>query len=98
MTCRVTTRPERKFREFHGNPPKVVELKSFTVPRTLIKLGRCVAVVYEIDKKNGGGDGTVAQYEHEFETPVGLYMDDTGRGQLYILGPKLKVTKAGIEN
>jgi hypothetical protein len=61
-------------------------------------LGEAVAIEYACDKNNGGGDGTMAVYRHEFETPVKLFMDTTRRRQLYIIGSKVKVTDAGIEN
>ncbi len=86
------------FFRFHGNPPRVVKDTTFNVPKNLILLGQAVAIVYRCDKKHGGGDGTTAEYEHEFETPVGLYMDETAKKQLYIIGSKLVVTTAGIEN
>lgn len=64
----------------------------------MIHLGRAVAIVYETDKLHGGGDGKMAEYIHEFETPVGVFMDETGKKQLYILGHALKITNRGIEN
>lgn len=99
MTRRIDTKhPLRMFSRFHGNPPKVVECKRFNIPNNLIMLGQAVSIVYKTDKKHGGGDGTVAEYIHDFETPVGLYMDESGKTQLYLIGPALKVTEAGIEN
>ena len=73
-------------------------MRRFHYPRQLICLGRCTRVEYESDKWNGGGDGTRAIYYHDHETPVYLYMDETGKRQLYLMGKKLKVTRAGIEN
>ncbi len=86
------------FRRFHGRAPTKKEIGGFYVPESLIRLGRAVAVVYECDKLHGGGDGKQAQYIHEFETPVALFMDERAGKQLYIIGPKLVVTKDGIEN
>lgn len=88
----------RRFQEFHGRRPASVYRADFLIPRKLIFLGRAVAIIYEVDKKNGGGDGRVSEYIHDFETPVGLFMDETGRRQLYLIGEKLKVTRDGIEN
>ena len=90
--------PVTLFKEFHGRYPVDGGVKSFHVPKSLIHLGRCVGVIYETDKLNGGGDGKSAHYIHEFETPTGLFMDETGKKQLYIVGNALKVTSAGVEN
>lgn len=88
----------RRFKQFHGRAHKRVTTETFVVPKNLVYLGDAVAIVYRCDKLNGGGDGKVAEYEHEFETPVRLFMDETGRRQLYLIGEKLKVTDRGIEN
>lgn len=88
----------RRFREFHGRRPRFVYRADFYIPNKLILLGRAVAIVYEIDKKHGGGDGKITEYIHDFETPVGLFMDERGKRQLYLIGEKLIVTKDGIEN
>lgn len=99
MTRRTdTAKAIRIHSRFHGMPPKVVLAGKLRVPSSLILLGQAVSIVYKCDKKNGGGDGTMAEYVHDFETPVGLYMDETGKVQLYLIGSKLKVTSAGIEN
>jgi len=84
---------------FHGKDPKFQESLRFDVPRSgLVRLGKAIAIEYRCDKLNGGGDGTQATYRHRFETPVYLYMDESCKRQLYIIGEKLKVTDAGIEN
>lgn len=88
----------RRFKEFHGRRPAFVYKADLYIPRKLIFLGRAVAIIYEVDKRHGGGDGRVSEYIHDFETPVGLFMDETGRRQLYLIGEKLKVTRDGIEN
>ncbi len=99
MSRRVdTSRAVRLFSRFHGRKPSVVLAKSLRVPGSLILLGQAISIVYKCDKLNGGGDGTVAEYAHDFDTPVGLYMDESGKGQLYLIGSRLKVTDAGIEN
>lgn len=100
MTRRLTPSDPafRRFREFHGRRPAFAYHADFYIPSKLIFLGRAIAIIYEIDKKNGGGDGTVAEYIHDFETPVGLFMDERGKRQLYLIGEKLKVTKDGVEN
>lgn len=89
---------EKLFHRFHGRKPTRAEIGHFHMPQSLICLGRAVAVIYESDKKHGGGDGKSAQYIHEFETPAMLCMDERAKKQLYILGPQIKVTEDGIEN
>jgi len=85
------------YRDFHGHSPRNKGIVDFIIPEELVILGDAVSVTYATDKKNGGGDGKYFNYKHEFESPCILATDRTGK-QLYILGDKLKVTKAGIEN
>jgi len=87
-----------KYEEFHGKPSHHASKLHFHVPKQLVFLGEAVAIEYRCSKKNGGGDGKMYNYRHEFETPAIVCMDETGRKQLYITGTKLKVTEAGIEN
>lgn len=87
-----------RFKQFHGRAPKRVTVETFRIPKGLVYLGEAVSIVYRCDKLNGGGDGKLAEYEHEFETPVALCMDETGKRQLYLIGKKLKVTDRGIVN
>lgn len=92
------TAPVSRFRSFHGRSPRRIVPGHLNVPKNLIYLGEAVSIVYRCDKLNGGGDGKMAEYEHEFETPVHLYMDESGKRQLYLIGERLKVTTRGIEN
>lgn len=87
----------RRYEEFHGRRVSNVDDVNFHIPRKLVLLGKAVAIEYECDKYNGGGDGKKAVYRHEFETPSMVCMDETGRKQLYIVGRELKVTERGIE-
>ncbi len=88
----------RTYQRFHGRKPTQTQSITFQVPRALAQLGlRVVAIEYESDKWNGGGDGTRAIYRHEFDRSDRLYYDPESHW-LYIHGPKLKVTKAGIEH
>jgi len=92
-------RLRKGYEAFHGHPPRVEGSIRFNPPKTgLVRLGKATAIEYECDKLNGGGDGTMAVYRHEFETPVALFMDASGKRQLYLIGNRLKVTEAGIEN
>ena len=87
------------YQRFHGHAVRWAKNFPFRQPSgPLVILGRAIAIEYECDKLNGGGDGTKAIYRHEFETPAVVCMDETGRKQLYILGNKIIVTRDGIEN
>lgn len=88
----------QRFKQFHGRQVRVEKNVNFHVPKTLVYLGKAIAIEYECNKWNGGGDGTKAVYRHEFETPCVVCMDERGKKQLYVLGNRLKVTDAGIEN
>ena len=95
----MTTRARNAYKSFHGKRVRKVTKINFDNPKPpLIFLGDAVAIEYACDKKNGGGDNTYAVYRHEFDTPVRLFMDATKKRQLYIIGERLKVTNAGIEN
>jgi len=86
------------YRAFHGHDPRFATKYDLHVPKTLVILGRAVAVEYESDKINGGGDGRKNVFRHTFSRNTILAMDERNKNQLYILGKKLKVTSAGIEN
>lgn len=88
----------RRYKQFHGKRPRSFSRRRFHVPKHLVKLGQAHAIEYVSDKYNGGGDGKLAVYRHVFETNCTLYMDETGKKQLYILGNSLKVNRAGIIN
>jgi hypothetical protein len=55
-------------------------------------------VEYECDKLHGGGDGRKNIFRHVFSRGTVLAMDERAKGQLYIIGDRLKVTAAGIEH
>lgn len=90
--------PKKLYRAFHGKRPPPFRYTDFYNPKKLIYLGRAVSIVYESSKRHGGGDGQLCEYEHDFDTDVFLYMDDTAKRQLYLIGKDLKVSDAGIEN
>ena len=98
MPKKLQRRSVRRYKAFHGKMPRVARVRNFHVPDNLIFLGQAHQIVYISDKFNGGGDGQLCEYIHTFETPVNLYMDETGKKQLYLMGNKLKVTHHGIEN
>ena len=89
---------DKGYNKFHGRRPAKRIEDNFHDPEQLILLGRAVAIEYECDKIHGGGDGRKAVYRHVFDEGDILCMDERNKGQLYILGPRLKVTRAGIEN
>ena len=94
----MTVRARKAYRSFHGRNVRKVTKINFNPPKNLVCLGEAMAIEYACNKNHGGGDGTMAVYRHEFETPVKLFMDSTKKRQLYIIGNRLKVTNAGIEN
>lgn len=85
-----------KFEQFHGRPPEGSFELNFHPPAKLIFLGKAVAIEYECDKLNGGGDGKKAVYRHKFTTPAIVCMDERGKKQLYIIGPEIVVDERGI--
>jgi hypothetical protein len=85
-----------RYEQFHGRPPKNVSGVDFHVPKRLVLIGQAIAIEYKCDKLNGGGDGKQAVYRHEFETPSVVCMDETGRKQLYVIGPQIVVDERGI--
>lgn len=97
MSSRRVT-PLTRYRMFHGRNKCPWTTTPFHVPKNLIFLGQAISIVYLCNKKHGGGDGKLTEFEHEFETPVDLFMDERGAAQLYLVGRQLKVTENGIEN
>ncbi len=89
---------EHGYDQFHGHSPRSEKEWDFHVPEGFVILGKAVAIEYRTDKLNGGGDGKMATYRHEFDTPCLLLMDERKKKQLYIVGRKLIVTDRGIEN
>lgn len=87
-----------RYRQFHGKEPRRQESMRAYPSRRLVVLGRAVAVEYECSKRNGGGDGRKAVYRHEFETPVELCMDESGKQFLYLIGKHITVDDQGIKN
>ena len=90
--------PISLYEEFHGKRYNKISGIGFHVPKGLVLLGEAIAIEYRCSKRNGGGDGSKAIYRHEFETPAIVCMDETGRKQLYIIGPRVKVDHQGIKN
>lgn len=90
--------PKKAYNTFHGKNPRKIKTQTMYIPENgLVQLGKVYAIEYECSKLNGGGDGTKAIYRHEFESPAVVACDDRCKKQLYIFGPKIRVSKAGIE-
>lgn len=68
---------------------------SISFPDELEYIGNASAIAYRSDKFHGGGDGTFAEYEHQFENETKVFC----RGGFYVfVNPKMKTTSHGIEN
>jgi hypothetical protein len=80
---------------FQGEPVDHAERVRRPDPKVLVLLGRAVAIEYECDKHNGGGDGTKAIYRHEFHKGDILATDQEAK-TLYIIGSRLRVNSRGI--
>ena len=87
-----------KYRAFHGKNPRYTRKLKFHVPDKLIYLGEAHKVEYISDKLNGGGDGKPCIYVHKFKKGAKLYQDETGKRQLYIIGPQIYVNHRGVVN
>lgn len=85
------------YEQFHGRKPNSVQKMKWRDPKKLVFLGRACEIVYESDKLNGGGDGELAKYIHEFHPDTALFTDERGE-YLIIVGKKLTVTERGIVN
>lgn len=96
MSAKDATKKAARVRiAFQGEPvDKAVRVKKPS-PRALVSLGRAIAIEYESDKFNGGGDGEKAIYRHEFHKSDILATDQDAK-TLYIIGPKLRVNSRGI--
>lgn len=86
-----------KYARFHGHAPRYARNVKFNVPEGFVRLGDAVAIEYQCDKLNGGGDGKTAVYRHVFSRGAMLLMDKSAKRQLYIVGKNIRVTTAGIE-
>lgn len=87
------------YETFHGRKPSgiVGEVDIPVDSEGVVVLGRAVAIEYECNKLNGGGDGKSALYRHEFHPEDVLLATDTGT-MLLVVGPKLHITDEGIVN
>lgn len=95
MSAAAIKRAERIRAAFQGEPVDEAREVRKPAPLVLVALGRAVAIEYESNKKNGGGDGKRATYRHEFHPGDILATDQDGR-TLYVIGPRLRVNSRGI--
>jgi hypothetical protein len=95
----VPKKAKAKYEEFHGHQVRKTSKLRVNVPDTLILLGRATQIGYVSDKLNGTPhpDGGETEFLHFHHKSTMLYTDETGT-QLYIIGPNLKVDKAGVHN
>jgi len=98
---RISPAEKAMYRRFHGKTPLRVDCLTLDapgkLPKVLIRLGEAHTTDYVSDKKNGGGDGKRNIFTHRHAKGTILCTDAKGK-VLYTIGPKLKVTSAGIEN
>lgn len=95
MSSAAIKRAERLRAAFQGEEVDSATPVRKPNPLVLVNLGRAVAIEYESDKLNGGGDGKKATYRHKFAPGDVLATDQDGK-TLYIIGPKLRVNSRGI--
>lgn len=85
-------RAGRLYRSFREDSPREVKRLTVTVPTAVAVMGYCEFVGYLTTHR-----GKVALYIHEFAPGSRpLLCAGTGRGQLYLLGGRFKVTGLGI--
>lgn len=89
---------ESRYKSFHGHPPLRRSRIQIKPLRELVRLGEAVEIVYRCNKKNGGGDGKMAEYQHKFARGATLYCTPDGNAVLLIHGPKIRVREPGIIN
>jgi hypothetical protein len=85
-------RAGRLYRAFREDSPREVKRLTVTIPKAVAVMGYCEFVGYLTTHR-----GKVALYIHEFAPGSRpLLCAGTGRGQLYLLGGRFKVTGRGI--
>jgi hypothetical protein len=84
----------RKWHEFDATKAKRMKGPGRTIPKTLVKLGDLVSVVYESDKYTGKRE----LYEHKTKRPHPVLATDPDGRNVHIIGGKMKVTADGLVN
>lgn len=81
----------RTYRRFHKKEPDKITEIDFPTPKTLVCLGRAVAVEYESKKKFVGQKRKTNVFRHEIGKGVMIYTDETGKW-LFVSGGRFHVT------
>lgn len=93
----MSKKAEKQYIDFHGYDPDLAQEVAFEPISHLVHLARATAIEYESDKENGGGDGKLSRYRHEFGKNVQLFVDQTSK-RLLIMGGRMYVNHRGIVN
>jgi len=99
MGDRTTRTAAKRYFDFNGfSHSEVAETEAIDFSEfSDAPFSRALSIVYESNKKHGGGDGQVAQYVHKFGKSVYLWTNETN--SVYLLGGgNLVVTERGIVN
>lgn len=94
-----SAKSEKKYFDFNGfSHREVAETEAIDFSEfSDVPFSRALSIVYESNKKHGGGDGQTAQYIHKFGKSVYLWTNETN--SVYLLGGgNLVVTERGIVN
>lgn len=86
---------ETIYRKFNGRAPKRITRRNMSQPKSLVFIGRAHSIVYESDKRNGGGTGRPELFEHKFSPTTKIFTDEKGK-RLYVFGPEMRVNSRGI--
>jgi len=90
-------RAKRTFRMWHEfDASRVVRMKGpdRTIPKTLVKLGDLVSVVYKSDKYTG----KPTLYEHKTKRPHPVLAADPDGRHVHIVGGRMRITGDGLVN
>jgi hypothetical protein len=84
----------RKWHEFDSHHTTRVKGPSRTIPKTLVKLGDLVSVVYKSNKYTG----KPTLYEHKTKSPHPVLAADPDGQHVHIVGGKMRITGDGLVN
>ena len=92
----ISQTAQKRFFEFNGRKCDSVFSVPFEIEKP-IYFSKAISILYESDKKHGGGDGKKNLFRHKFGTTVHLYTNK--EKTVYIVaGRNLTVTDRGIEH
>ena len=80
------------YEDFTGHPATEIELYKVKWPKTGLKIGKCLGIMYETVR-----DGRVEAYVHEFKPTAQpqLVVSSNGK-QLMLIGGRYRFTHQGI--